>query len=186
MTLGLAIGIGIVFVLSVAGGILFLQHVKKDVSNTLLAAIFFAPAIFLWVADKDLAELGVASVYAKFNTTLHRRANEIYLKQKVASLTTPSDGIPAASPQGECAPHLVLQPNRVPAPRTEKRNEYIVEAAAAIGSSLACGKLRGVVVLDDKGRYNGSFDAMFFAEAVSLWTIFEPYTPGEERYKRGN
>ena len=183
MTLGLAAGIGIVFVLSIMAGILFLQHVKKDASNTFLAAIFFVPAIFVWVADKDLAEFGVASVYAKFNTILHQPTNKVYLNQKVASLTPPADGISPASPQGECAPYLVLQTNNIPSPRSKDRNEYIVEAAAAIGSSLACGKLRGVVVLDGKGRYNGSFDANFFAEAVSLWTAFDPYTSGKGHYE---
>lgn len=167
--------LGLVFVLSLIGGILFYQHIKPDASNTLLAILFFGPAVLVWVGDKDLSELGVGGIYAKFQSTI----KDLPLEKAVTSLTTPPEhtGLTEASPLGECAPILRLQPNRVPKDSAKATNEYIVHSTGALGSSLACGKLLGVVVLDKYGRYRGSFDGKFFSEATSLWMIFKSDTP---------
>ena len=66
-----------VFLLSFVGAIFFYKYIKPDVSNGLLAALIFGPAALIWIADKHPTELGAGGIYAKFESTLNERAQDI-------------------------------------------------------------------------------------------------------------
>ena len=173
--------LGIIFLLSVIGGIWFYRHVKPDASNTLIAILFFGPAALAWVGDKELSELGVGGVYAKFESTVKQGGGELPLAKDAPVLTpSPNKTLHGASFFGECASFLRLESHRVPTGPPAAINQYLVHATGAIGSSLTCGKLVGVVVLDEHGRYSGSFDGQYFAQATSLWMIFRSGEDGDD------
>lgn len=166
-----------VFLLSLAGAVFFYKCIKPDVSNTLLAALIFGPATLVWIADKDPTELGAGGIYAKFESTLNERAQDVLQdpahKWSILSLAKSDRVFDAAQGRGDCVEYLVLRPEHILRSSLADLNRYVVKTTISIKSALACGKLVGVVVLNDRQRYVASYDSNFFAEALSLWTILK-------------
>ena len=182
--------LAVVFLLSLAGAVFFYKCIKPDVSNTLLAALIFGPAALVWIADKDPTELGAGGFYAKFQHTLNEPAQDVLQdpahKWSILSLAESDRVFDAAQGIGDCVEYLVLRPKHIPRSSPADLNRYVVKTTISIKSALACGKLVGVLVLDQRQRYVASYDSHFFAEALSLWTILKnPAEIAEDEDQKG-
>ena len=162
----------LVVIVSIIIAVLFSLFVKKDANNTLLLAIILAPAFFYWLSDRIPVELGMGQLYAKFETAL-RMSTQTVLEETVASsalLSLPdqdsqiTEGFETAPPEGTCLDYLLIKLNLVPQYPNPQYNRYIVYATHSIRNAIACGKLVGVVVLREDGKYVGSYDSSFLTE----------------------
>ena len=170
-------------VVSIIAATLFTLYVKNDANNTLLLAIILAPAFFYWLGDKVPVEFGMGQFRAKFDKALERPTQTVLgdkidssailsLSDQVGHLTE-SFRRATAPPEGTCLDYLVLRPSLVPQFPNPEYNRYMVYATHSIRNAIACGKLVGVVVVDDDEKYLGSYDSNFFAESLSSWGVFK-------------
>lgn len=167
----------IVIALSLLAAAAFKRYVKRDVGDALLASIIFIPALLFWVGKLPVTELSAFGLSGKFAHEARRAIGS--LVEPVGSFATTSlaetelDFEHAAFFEA-CNEYYILRPSRVPARGPEVADEfsfYIANSTLAIKSSLACGSLLGVIVLDEGNRYIGSYDASFFAEALAMWAV---------------
>ena len=154
--------------------------------DTLVVAIVLVPGIFYWFEKQGLTELGIAGFHAKFEGALEKQTQTALdgLDEPIGSTLLLDDDPAALSvaqlhdrhqgpPRGgACLDYLVLRPSLVPQYPAPEFNRYMVFATHTISSSIACGKLIGVVVLDDEDKYVGSYDSHFFDQSLSTWSLF--------------
>ena len=164
----LAILIGL-FVMGLLAAILFKRFVKPDVGDALLASLVFAPAFLYWIQAQPLAELTGFRLSAKFNSEAKTAVTAIAsdFKNLIIHSSSADDPVALASSEG-CVEYIVARPSRVPE-YGSALDSYTVITSRAIKNSIACGRMLGIVVLDDSDKYIGSYDKEFFSETLSLW-----------------
>ena len=161
-------------------GSIFRIYVKKDASNTLLASIFFLPAILFWVADKTPTELAGFGFSAKFEKATTKSLEDLSVRAIDLVELSPSSADPnfkLASQFEQCSEYFVVRPDSIPAHGKPEFYDYVFYSTYAIRSSIACGRFAGLVVLDQDDQYIGSYDREFFAESLSLWAMWDSDNP---------
>ena len=167
MTLLVIILVGVIF------AALIRLFVKKDLGDALFASITFAPALIFWIHDKDISELTGFGLSAKFASEAKKEVSSADIDIKdlaIFSLSADDPNFARAAFFEACADYFVIRPSKVPK-EPSALVDHIVFTSSAIKSSLACGRLIGVIVLDDNDRYLGSYDKGFFAESLSIWAV---------------
>lgn len=171
--------LGLLLLFGIGLAIAIKRYVKPDVGDSLFASLIFIPAI-AWmmqgmIQGLILTEVGFLGFSAKFAAQVNQPVAT--LSSPLASLTKeispPEDSVAAMQHDAfweACEEYLIIKTDNVPS-QNPALAKYIVGATSAIRSSLACGRLVGVIVLDQDARYEGSYDSSFFAEALSLWTV---------------
>ena len=169
-----------ILIISFFVAVWFYKCIKSDATDRLIAALVFLPALFFLVKSLQLEELTGLGISATFRGETTKSVQPLSRVTDVAevSLTNdPSDFDPSDfrlhSTFETCADYYILRPDRIPDFRSPKIYEHIFYATSAIGSSVACGRFLGLIVLDENGRYLGSFDKDFFIGTSSLWTLLQ-------------
>ena len=165
---------------SIIVGSLLCKFVKPGISNGLLAAIFFVPALLYWVSEKSLSEISGYGFNAKFDDAAAMPIESLLPKVGDAAIASllPSDPLfKLASFFEACSKYFVVRPHLIPEYGADTFAAYIVNSTNAIRSSLACDQFVGLVVLDENDHYIGSYDRGFFAEALSLWAVSNSNQP---------
>ena len=176
-----------ILVASIVAAALFSRYFTNKANSTVLLAIILAPALFYWLEGRVLTEFGLGRFHAKFESTL-LKPTEKALEEQVGSTLVAETQVLAhldiqydkAPPGGACLDYLVLRPSLVPEYPDPEFNRYLVFATRTISASIACGKLVGLVVLDESGKYIGSYDSKFFAQSLSSWTFYKKERPLEQ------
>ena len=169
----------IVVVVSIVVGSAFRRYVKRDASNSLLATIFFLPALLYWVSDKSPSELTWLGFHAKFEAAVIEPVDTYSVSVSdllISSLSSNDPDFRLAAYFEECSEYFVIRPHLTPNYDSSGFVEYVVNSTYAIRSSLACGRFTGVVVLDRQDKYIGSYDGSFFAESLSIWAVLDGTT----------
>ena len=164
----------LVVIVSIVVGSAFRRYIKPDSSNSLLATLFFLPALLYWVSDKSPSELTWFGFHAKFEATVIEPVDTYSVSigdLLISSLSSNDPDFRLAAYFEECSEYFVIRPHLTPEYASSGFVDYIVNSAYAIRSSLACGRFRGVVVVDPQNRYIGSYDGPFFAESLSIWAV---------------
>ena len=167
------------FLASLFVAFVFKQFIKQDAGDTLLAAIIFLPTLLVWIQNNNISEFTGFGLSAKFSDEASKSVSDLKVSiPDLTKLTASSDLSDAelnAYFEG-CSDFFVLKPSIVPKDQA-KLDLFIARAAWAIKSSITCGKLTGVVVVDDRGKYLGSYDDSFYLEALSIWSMSENDQP---------
>lgn len=152
---------------------LFRYLVRPQVGDALLAGLIFGPAVLYWVEDKDLTALGGFGFTATFADAAGQSVGATFGESVegvvIQSLAAGDPEFALSAWFEACTDYFVLRPGHVAGLDAAGLDRHMVNSTVAIGSSLACGRLAGVIVLDDEGHYLGTYDAGFFAEALALW-----------------
>lgn len=164
-----------VFVVSILLALCLRIWSKIQIGDALTAAIMFVPALLYWADGKPLEEIsgGTGGITLKLHVAAARPVSEIDVELgSVAVRHNPDAAIDkeAAAFWEQCGDYVIVRSNDVPADKAA-RDRYIVTLATVIRASLLCGRLIGVVVVDEREKYIGSYDASFFAELAALWTV---------------
>ncbi|PRY26382.1 hypothetical protein CLV78_101477 [Aliiruegeria haliotis] len=163
-----------VFAASVLLAWLFQKYVRPEAGDALMASLIFVPVLIFLVGDRKLIEVSGFGFAVKLEEAGASRLDDVFSEQLTEDL--PQD-LTMASPDElaayfqACERHFVIRTNLVPDWKSDMIDPYVVYATEAIRGSLACGRLIGVIVLDEDDSYVGSYDAGFFQESLSLWTI---------------
>jgi hypothetical protein len=73
-----------------------------------------------------------------------------------------------------CKKYVVLRTSEIPEEQNAQA-EQMFQIIEVIRASVICGEFIGLVILDDKDRYIGSFDRNFFLETVIPWSKLVDY-----------
>ena len=164
-----------VFLISVVVALGLRIWSKVHPGDALTAAIMFVPALLYWADGKPLEEIsgGTDGITLKLRAASTLPVSEIDLDlESVAVRHDPEAAMDnrVTAFWEKCGDYITVRSSDVPVDMAE-RNQYIMTLAKAIRASLLCGRLIGVVVIDERERYIGSYDATFFAELAALWTV---------------
>ncbi len=147
--------------------------IKRRLSEIGVLGLIILPFVVFGFLSGKITEFSGFGVTAKVE-----RAKKL----PISTLNIPTDSLKIANVTSNdtdyyrkayfemCAEYLVIRDEQIPAEHNE-RDYYIASISSAIKSSIACGKLAGVVILDGSNRYIGSFDSLFFIESVSIWAV---------------
>ena len=169
----MSIGLLTIFVASILVAIVVRSRAK--VGDALTAAIIFVPALLYWLDGKPISEIsgGTSGITVKMDLTSSLPVSEIDLGlDSVAVRHDPETAVDNqwAAYWESCGDYIMVRSADGPTDTTE-RDQYLVTLAAAIRASVLCGRLIGVVVVDERERYIGSFDKSFYAELAALWVV---------------
>lgn len=147
--------------------------VKEQLNDAVVFGLVILPVLIFGFFSGKIAEFSGFGVSAKAIQaarapvfSLQVSADEI----KIHNLTSDNPNFYRAAYFEVCADYFVVRPNQIPT-KSNEIDQYIASVSTAIKSSIACGKLAGLVVLDKSDRYLGSYDWKFFLEAASLWAV---------------
>ncbi|MBO9462477.1 CBS domain-containing protein [Labrenzia sp. R5_0] len=167
----------LIFAACVVAALLFKKFVKNDVGDTLLGAIIFLPTLLVWIQSNNISEFTGFGLSAKFNVEASKPVSA--LKIGIPELVRVTDDKASDLSDADlfahfesCSELFVLKTSIIPKEK-EKLDKFIVDVSWAIKSSIACGKLSGVIVLDDNNRYLGTYDDSFYLEALSMWSFLK-------------
>ena len=158
---------------SIVAAFMFKRFIKPDVGDTLLGSIIFIPTILIWAQSQNLSELAGFGLTAKFSVESQKKVSSVGVDAKeltIFSLVANDPNFAMAAYFESCAEYFVLRPSKVPQKDTDL-DTFVANTSHAIQRSITCGKLVGVVVLDDNDKYIGSYDKAFFSEALSMWAV---------------
>lgn len=164
-----------VFVVSVFFALALRIWSKIHLGDALTAAIMFIPAFLYWADGKPLEEIsgGTDGITLKLRATSTLPISELSLNLDATALRhDPEDATDnqTAAFWGQCGDYITVKSINIPSDRL-KRDQYIATLATAIRASMLCGRLIGVIVLDERERYIGSYRAAFFVELAALWAF---------------
>jgi len=77
-----------------------------------------------------------------------------------------------------CKKFVVLRTSEIPDNKNAQAKQ-LFQIIEVIRASIICGEFTGLIVLDEKDRYVGSFDRSFFLETVIPWTNLVNYPAGK-------
>ena len=149
---------------------------KVRLGDALTGAIMFVPALLYWADSLPIDEItgGKDGITLKLHAAANLPVSEIDLKLESVAIQHDPDaatGSRVAAFWEHCGDYVTVRSSEVPVDAAE-RDRYVVTLALAIRASLLCGRLIGVVVVDERERYIGSYDASFYAELAALWTLY--------------
>jgi hypothetical protein len=164
-----------VFVVSVLLALGLRLWPRVRIGDALTAAIMFVPALLYWADGKPLEEIsgGTEGITLKLRAAAALPVSKIDLKLESVAIKYDPDrkiDMDRAGYWGECWDYVTVRSSDVPVD-VSTRDRYIVTLAIAIRASLLCGRLIGIVVVDERERYIGSYDDSFFVELAALWTV---------------
>lgn len=171
----MSVSILVIFLMSALCAIMLRLWSKIRIGDALTAAIMFLPALLYWVDSMPLEEIsgGKDGVTLKLRAVSASPLSDLSLDLEAVAVRhdpdAQTDNMTAAFWE-KCGDYITMRSSDVPDDAAE-RDKYVVNLATAIRASLRCGRLIGVVVVDERERYIGSFDATFFAELTALWTM---------------
>ena len=154
------------------------KYLLPGASEALIVAVVFVPPLLFFFQTGPVAKL------SGFGISVERLQQQ--LGKGIAEISVPISDLEAGwlapiNPDGpsfgqeaaweSCNRFLVLRQSDVPTFNTPEFSEYVRDATWAIRSSLVCGKLHGVIVLDEEARYVGSYNPSFFSEALATWAL---------------
>ena len=73
-----------------------------------------------------------------------------------------------------CKKYVVLRTSEIPEKKDDQAKQMF-QIIEVIRASLICGEFIGLIVLDEKDRYIGSFDRSFFLETIIPWSKLIDY-----------
>lgn len=141
--------------------------------DALIFALVFTPMLLLALMTGKITELSGFGLSAKAGQIARAPVSSLNLsseKFKIQELTSDKPDFDLAAYFESCADYFVVKPSQIPAEEV-KLAHYIAFVTYAVRSSIACGRLSGLVVLDDSDRYLGSYDRKFFVESTSVWAV---------------
>lgn len=174
----------IVLLCSLVVAIAFKRYIKVDAGESFLLSLIFVPALLIIIDRLPISELSGFGLQAKFSSESSREVSTLIKpiqESEVLSLLETDPDFERAAFFEACVEYFVLRPSLVPSMSDNPSEffQYITNSAYAIRSSIACGALSGVLVIDDDGRYIGSYEAKFFAESLAIWAAPD-FGEGEE------
>lgn len=149
------------------------RFVKRQLSDALIFSLLLFPMLIYGVISGRIAELSGFGMSAKVGQTARSSISTLNVsadKIKIRHLTSDKPDFNLAAAFEACTDYFVVRPSQIPSEK-EKSDMYIANVTQAVRSSIACGRFSGLVVLDDKDRYIGSYDRQFFAESTALWAV---------------
>lgn len=153
--------------------VLLRRYVKSDLSESSLIAFIFGGLFVALGLSGSLAEFSGFGLSVKM-----RQASAIPVSELTKPIKyTATDGTAYISDENILRRDAMMEAcNEYIVIRAESDGNIYSDAAVAylaykIRTSLLCGKFLGLIVLDDKKHFVGSFEARFFNEAVAMWTI---------------
>jgi hypothetical protein len=78
----------------------------------------------------------------------------------------------------QCKKYIVLHTSDIPKDEHAK-SKQMFRIIQVIRASIVCGEFIGLIVLDDKDQYLGSFDRDFFLETLIPWSKLADYPAGQ-------
>ncbi|MDQ1902905.1 hypothetical protein RAH32_21060 [Paracoccus sp. WLY502] len=168
----------LILVLSFSFAVLMKRYLIPGASEALVAAVAFLPALLFFFQTGSVAKLSGFGVSVE---RLQQQLETGIAEVGVAIADLEAGWLSPVDPDGpsfgqaayweSCSRFLVLRKSDVPAFNTPDFSKYVRDATWAIRSSLTCGKLQGVIVLDETDRYIGSYNSSFFSEALAAWAL---------------
>lgn len=164
-----------------AGGLLafFAFRVLKFDNDLALAGLIVVPLIFLLLVSGQLKDFGAFGVSAKFKEEANQTVGKLALKNNLAitdEQASRGDYVREALWQ-ECRPYLVLRPDTVPAKDAPGYDNRIVHIATAVRTSILCGTLQALIVLDERNKVVGFFEPELFLETLRVPLIVYGASP---------
>lgn len=166
--------------LGVALAYAFRRWIKPDAGDPLIGLVLFAPALVYGASALPVRELSGFGFSAKFDAATRQTLARLDLGVAGIAFRSLSDpDLAADAAQAAffelCLDYVVVTAGSVPeADEGAAFDNYIVNSTHMIRSSLACGRFIGLIVLDERRRYLGSYDAGFFAESLATWAVAGP------------
>lgn len=156
---------------------LFKRFIIVDANNLAAGMVFVAPILLYGIISGKVSEFSGFGISTK--TTAAAMSPVIELSTKIDSikiLSPKEDDFQRAALLDACENYFIVRPSLIP---SEERavEYYISNATYAIRSSVACGEFLGLIVLDEKDRYLGSFGKSFFYETLASWAIPKSSSP---------
>jgi hypothetical protein len=173
MTVATSLLIALTILLGLVLAFVVKRFIKPDAGDNFLAALVFAPTILMIAATSIKFNLEMLGFKASIERAADKKAYEVtgdLKKLAIFSLTDNDPNFALAAYFEACADYFVIRPSKIPTDAVEL-NKYVVDVTYAVRSSIACGKLQGVVILDDASHYLGMFDPEFFFESLSIWAV---------------
>ncbi len=149
--------------------------VLPSVTAVVSGSLIVAPIVAFFVISglvTDFSGFGITAKYAELSrmpATKLLSAEEVAVVDKLADDPNYMRDATFAT----CRPYYVLREDLLPAVASDNFAKQAVLIPKAIYSSLLCGRLEAVVVLDKRGKVIGFFEPDFFGELVA--SRMEPY-----------
>lgn len=159
------LGVALVYVLK--------RFVKNELNDATIFGLVFVPVILFGFFSGKVSEFSGFGISAKALQAARAPVFGLSVSAerfKIHDLSSNNPDFNIAAYFEVCADYFVVRPDKVPTNNAEL-DQYVASVTIAIKSSIACGKLAGVVVLDESDRYIGSYDWRFFLESASVWAI---------------
>lgn len=146
---------------------------KPDLSETTLLALMLGAPVLALAASGALSELSAFGVTTKFKAAANAPVAAVSQPVDKAAILAPvaAADLEAARLDASfqmCRPVVAIRATELPPERREATVAYL---AMAVSVSMTCEGFVGVVVLDERDRYLGSFPPAFFHEAGAIWTL---------------
>ena len=165
----------LILAISFGTAVWFCTQIKRDTNDKLIATIIFLPAVLFLIESLELQQLTGPGFSATFKVETKKPVQSLARAGEIAEVSLVNDPTDFRfhSNFETCSEYYILRPALIPDFNSPQIYSHVYFATSAISSSIACGKFLGLVVLDDHGRYLGSFDRAFFVGASSLWTLLD-------------
>lgn len=147
--------------------------VKDKLGDAMIFGLVFVPVLLFGFFSGKVSELSGFGISAKALQAARSPVLQLSLsaeKFKIHNLTSNNPDFLNAAYFEVCADYFVVRPDQVPT-QSYELDQYITWVTIAVKSSIACGRLAGLVVLDESDRYLGSYNWRFFIESASVWAV---------------
>lgn len=154
--------------------------ILPSVTAVVSGSLIVAPIVAYFVISGLVTDFSGFGITAKFAELSRRPVTKVLSAEEVAVVDKLADdpNYVRDATFATCRPYYVLREDVLPASTSDDFARQSVLIGRAIYSSLLCGRLEAVVVLDGRGKVIGFFEPDFFRELIAF--RLEPYDVSQE------